>query len=194
MSGAGGSILFLFPWNLSVLFSRGRGEVASPVVTLSSAGYLRTDRVAHERVRVASGCSRGICPRASAARNFSIGTVGHRLGAFSPPGREASGSCPGPAALGPGGSCLPLSPSLGRSLAAAPGSGSGRGWRDLCPPNSRRTGRAERPLHAAFMSGFFCAFIAETSLFLQWLCRGLWHLFFFENEANALANVKIHRI
>lgn len=56
MSGAAGTVLFLLPWNPSLLFSRG-GEAISPVTVLSSAGYQHTDRVAHEHVQVASGCS-----------------------------------------------------------------------------------------------------------------------------------------
>lgn len=89
------TVLFLFPWNPSPLFSRG-GEVVFPVAVLSSAGYRRTDR-------------------ASAARSFAIGMVRASPRCLQPSGaggerREARGFFPGSAALGPGGSCLPLAP------------------------------------------------------------------------------------
>lgn len=141
MSGAGGTILFLFLWNPSMLFSRGRGEVASPVAMLSSAGYLRTGRVAHEHVRVASGCSCGICPRASAARNFSIGMV-----RASPRCLQAAGAGSKRLLPGPGGirtrQVVPPSLPLPRQVG-----GGGPGERQR--PGLEGPLPAEQPLHRA---------------------------------------------
>lgn len=97
-----------------------------------------------------------------------LGWSGRRLGAFSPRGRGAGGERREASSR----ARRHWDPA-GRAFPSPRSAGSGSGWRDLCPP--------AQPLHAAFRSGFFCSFIAETQLFLQWLCRGLWHVFAFKN-------------
>lgn len=78
------------------------------------------------------GVPREMCPRASATGNFSIGMVRAWPLCLQPARAGGESSCLGSAALGPGWSCLPLSPDPPRGAAA----GRGRGWRDLCPSAS----------------------------------------------------------
>lgn len=135
MLGAGGTIPFLTRGILRCFSLGGGGRWFHPwqcsaLPVTGARTVLHTTRPSGLRVFPVRAVLEPARPESS-----PWGWSGHRLGAFSPRGREARGSCPGSAALG---------------AAAVPPSSAGcwrrprGGWRDLCPPSSAPASRCPR--------------------------------------------------